>query len=128
MQKAARGALHGLVEELVEERMPPFDRDLIVVDDACRQLETSHGTTLPRGAINRKPLGKALSDICGERVQMRVKDQDGVDRRKWVYVLRSKEQWEKATPEQRGEHMRNGVRLFAVPVETPASEVGSHES
>jgi len=125
MQRAARGALHCLIEEMVEERMPPFDHDLIIVDEACRQLETSHGATLPRGSINRTTLGKVLGDICGERVQMRIKEADGASKPVKVYILRHREHWETATPEQRGEHMRNGVHMFAVSVGTNEAEIQS---
>ncbi|MNJ17097.1 hypothetical protein D3C77_113720 [compost metagenome] len=126
MQDAAQGELFDLVQELIEERRPPFDRDLIVIDQACAQLDTLYQPSL-RVRPNRTSLGSVLKSLTGDSTQARVTYQNGVTLRPRLYCLRNSEQWTLATPEQRGAHLEQGTRLFPIPADTEVNGAANHE-
>lgn len=128
MQRESRGALHAIVEELIEGHRAPFDRDLVTINAACLALETQYGKILQR-EISPVKLGRVLNDICGKPSQKDIRRPgQATERKVRYYVVRNGEKWEKSTPEQRGDHLEKGTPLFAVSTETQGSEVDSHES
>jgi hypothetical protein len=60
MQKESRGGLILFIEELIEERRPPFDKDIGRVLDINMQMETLYGTTLRGFRLNNRTLPQAL--------------------------------------------------------------------
>ncbi|MFG0496397.1 primase-helicase family protein [Pseudomonas sp. YQ_13] len=125
MQDAAQGDLHTLVKELIEDRLPPFDRDMIVIDDVVAQLKTLYASL--KTQPNRTNLAEVLKKLCGEKEQLRIPGIGKTDNVR-VYLVRNKDQWMKAaSPAQRAEHMKTGARLFTVTNQSDESEVSSRE-
>lgn len=98
VQKEARGQLEMLVEQLVEERLPPFDKDLGRPMDLCMQLTTMYGGTLARNvAINNKTLPKILSKVCGAASMMiNYAKTDGNRTTARLWCWRNQDKWTKA--------------------------------
>ncbi|UZM14599.1 DUF5906 domain-containing protein [Pseudomonas kielensis] len=113
MQAAARGELEALLGELIEAGKEPCDRDIVIVDELCAKLNTLYSSSLGKPA-SRTSAGRALKAIGAEYCEKRIEGADGETRNVKFYVLRNKEQWANATPKQRGDHHRGGMRLFAV--------------
>lgn len=124
MQKASRDELEVLLAELVEAGTVPCDKDIIIVDDLCAQMNTLFGNSLTRRA-SRTSVGKALQAIGAEFCERRIEFQGKSTPRKY-YAVRNKEQWANATPKQRGDHLNSGARMFAVQPNSK-TEGGSHE-
>ena len=118
IQRESRGTLHALVEELIEGRKSPFDRDLVTVTSACLAIETQYGKILAR-ELSPGNLGRVLNDLCGKPSQKDIKRPgQATERKVRYYVIRDAEKWGTSTPEQRGDHLENGTQLFAVSTET----------
>jgi hypothetical protein len=128
MQKASRDELEVLLAELIEASAAPCDKDIMIVDDLCAQMNTLFGNSLTRRA-SRTSVGKALQAIGAEYCEKRIESPDGKTPNRKFYVTRNKEQWAQATPKQRGDHLNTGVRLFAVhSTDAPMKAEGeSHE-
>jgi hypothetical protein len=127
MQRASRDELECLLAELVEAGSEPCAKDIVTVDELCAKLNTLYGASLRRPA-NRTSVGKALQAIGAEYCEKRIEGPDGKAPNRKFYVLRNAEQWAKATPKQRGDHLNTGARLFAVqPDDYPTTEVSDHE-
>ncbi|MFT2161518.1 primase-helicase family protein [Pseudomonas putida] len=122
LQEAARGDLHELVKELVEDGQAPFDRDIIVIDTAAIQLNTLFPAM--KYPANRTSLAKVLKTICGcdKPDQLRVAGSSSPVR---VYLVRNAQVWRAATPEQRRNHLDTGMRMFSV--QSNDGEVASHD-
>lgn len=129
MQRASRDELEVLLAELIEAGGAPCDKDIIIVDELSAQLNTIFGSSLTRRA-SRTSVGKALQAIGAEYCEKRIESPDGKTPNRKFYVIRNKEQWAKATPKQRGEHLNKGTRMFAVqPPDDPLNTEGeSNES
>lgn len=127
MQKSAKGELHSVVTDMIDAGEAPFEKDIIIVADACNVLNNS-GRALTKPA-NETTLGAVLKDKYGEPLFRRILCADGVVRMKRYYVIRNAPKWDIATSEQKGEHLNTGARLFAVqsPDDCPKTEVSDHE-
>lgn len=135
MQRAAQSDLYNNIAELIEAGADPFDKDILVVADVAAVLITKY-EKLWAGKINITTVGGVLKRMYGERVPMRIEGLHGRVLKKGetppvmrVYLQRNADQWEKATPAQRGDHLNTGVRLFTVqvPNDRPQTEVSDHE-
>lgn len=122
MQKESRGTLASTIAELIEEQLPPFDRDIGRCMALSVQLATLYGNSSLRGVpINNKNLPAALKEngavlLGGTTGKYKI----WCWRHLNVHSVNGPAEWDK--------HLETGTRLFAVPAETPSSEVGSHES
>lgn len=95
MQRESRGNLDLLLEELIEEHIPPFDKDCGKVMDLNLQLSTLYGSNLLKNvALNNRTLPKALAKIDGA-VQLHItyRRDDGTPTTARLWCWRNTEKW-----------------------------------
>lgn len=107
VQKEARGALEQLVEQLIEEHLPPFDKDVGRAMDLCVQLSTLYGNSLTKNvAPNNKTLPKILGKVRGvQYMNISYAKTDGVKTSARVWCWRNQEKWAAMSNQQVAEAM-----------------------
>lgn len=101
MQQESRGSLVLFIEELIEEKRPPFDKDIGRVIDVNMQLETLYGVSMKGMRLNHRTLPQALEKAgavpmsCAGFI-----DKDGVGRSTRSWCWRNHERWDKATGQE----------------------------
>lgn len=95
VQKESRSQLDSLIEQLIEERLPPFDKDMGRPMDLCMQLSTLYGNNLTKNTVaNNKTLPKALGKLPGaEVVVINYAKADGTKTTARVWIWRNTAQW-----------------------------------
>ncbi|MFF5867261.1 primase-helicase family protein [Pseudomonas sp. NPDC012596] len=69
VQKEARNGLTTVLDGLIEECLPPFDKDIGRTMHLCAQLSTLYGNSLLKGmAVNNKTLPKALEALRAVKI------------------------------------------------------------
>jgi len=113
VQRESRGALRGLVERAIEADYK--HRDLVTSEAVAITVATKYGTIL-----DKKPtpgaVGRVLTALYGKSDQKDIKRPgQPLERQVRFYVVRYGQQWERASPEDRGLHLETGKRPFNVP-------------
>jgi hypothetical protein len=122
MQKAAQGDLYNNMLELIEAGAEPFDKDILIVAHVTAALIRLYADLWGRDCkINTTTVGAVLKRIFGASEPLKIEGFHGETLKKGEkppvlrpYVQRHLEQWKAATPRQRGDYLKTGVRLFAV--------------
>jgi hypothetical protein len=121
MQKAARGTLASTIAELIEERLPPFDRDLGRCMALTGQLAVLYGNSSLRGVlINNKTLPAALKENGAELL-------GGTNSKYKIWCWRNDDLHSSNGPAEWDKHLESGTRAYPVPSEAPSSEVAENE-
>jgi hypothetical protein len=107
VQKEACGPLQGLIEQLVEESIPPFDKDVGRPMDLCMQMATLYGASIAKGAVvNNKTLPKILSALPGAQyLHLSFIKADGSRTTARAWCWRNQEKWAKMTQQEIAEAM-----------------------
>jgi hypothetical protein len=100
MQAAARGTLVSLFEELIEEGVAPFDKDLGRINDLIPQLDTAYSAMLRGTKLNNRTLPAALERLGHSQLTMINYIVDGIWKTARVWCWRNKEKWEAATGQE----------------------------
>lgn len=94
MQKESRGLLTMLIEELIEERRPPFDKDFGSTMDLTMQLNTLYAANLLRNtAVNHRTLPASLQVLGAKQRMLCFADAEGKRGTCRVWVWRDSEHW-----------------------------------
>lgn len=101
MQREARGNLTVLIEDLIAERRPPFDRDFGRVMDLNMQLNTLYANSLLRGiALNNRTLPHSLAVVGAVTRVIFYVDKDGNRTSSRVTIWRNHAKWMDATGQE----------------------------
>ena len=101
MQRESRGALVLFIEELIEERRPPFDKDIGRVLDVNMQMETLYGVSMKGMRLNNRTLPQALERAGA--INMPVScytDKDGKSSTTRSWCWRNQEKWQVASGQE----------------------------
>ena len=94
MQKEARGNLTVLIEELIQEGRPPFDRDFGRVMDLNVQLNTLYANSLLRGiSMNNRTLPQSLEIIGAKQRVIHHANAEGKAVTSRVWIWRDLHKW-----------------------------------
>jgi hypothetical protein len=106
MQKLNQGDLRPIVEELIENRIAPFDRDY----GQPAALVTQLAAMYPTVKVNATSLGKVFKALACVPAKTRTGRHGNI----LLYCWRNAEQWAKCarTPEERSAHIDSGARPF----------------
>lgn len=101
MQREARGNLTVLIEDLIAERRPPFDRDFGRVMDLNMQLNTLYANSLLRGiALNNRTLPHSLGVVGAVTRTIFYADKEGNRTSSRVTIWRDHAKWMNATGQE----------------------------
>lgn len=97
MQSAARGPLVSLVEELIEDRAAPFDKDMGRINDMIPQLDTAYSALLRGTKLNNRTVPHALERLGHTQLKMiNYVTADGIWKTARVWCWRNVEKWQMA--------------------------------
>lgn len=100
MQRAARGDLVCLLEELIQDGSQPFDKDLGRVMDLIPQIDTAYSSVLRGTKLNTRTMPAALERLGHIQMPM-INYQVGTEwRTARVWCWRNYEKWADATPQE----------------------------
>lgn len=100
MQEESRGALVCLLDELIEEGMAPFDKDIGRINDLIPQLDTAYSALLRGAKLNNRSLPAALERIGHFQLPMlNYYAADGERKCTRVWCWRNREKWEAMPPQ-----------------------------
>lgn len=93
MQKAARGPLVCLLEELIEDGQAPFDKDIGRIMDLIPQLDTAYSAILRGTKLNGRTLPGALERLGYSQMKMINYMVGGEWKATRVWCWRNQEKW-----------------------------------
>lgn len=97
MQESGRGQWEDRLSEGMEDRPPPFDRDVVTRKAVQEFLMTS----------NQRPTGGQVHRLLK---QFRFEELERTSQHRHLYAWRNIEQWRKITPREVHEYLHTGVR------------------
>jgi hypothetical protein len=101
MQTAARGDLVCLIEDLIQEHAPPFDKDIGRIMDMIPQLDTAYSAVLKGTRLNARTLPAALERLGHSQLRMiNFTAEGGVWKTARVWCWRNREQWDNMPPQE----------------------------
>jgi len=107
VQRASRGGVVSLIEEIVESGRAPFDKDIGTIAMLIEQLTTLYPANCK--GLNNRNLPIALERLGAKQMNVRkYKAKDGRDTTTRCWCWRNYEQWDKAT----GQEVANALGLL----------------
>lgn len=101
MQEESRGPLVCLLEELIQEGVAPFDKDIGRVNDLIAQLDTAYSAVLRGTKLNNRTLPAALERLGHSQLAMaNYMLPDGTWKTAKPWCWRNRESWDKATGQE----------------------------
>lgn len=106
VQKESRSQLDSFIEQLIEEHLPPFDKDYGRPMDLCMQLSTLYGNNLAKNSTpNNKTLPKALTKLGAQDYAITYIKTDGTRTTSRVWCWRNQDKWADMTHQEIAEAM-----------------------
>jgi hypothetical protein len=101
MQAESRGALVCLLDELIDEHMPPFDKDIGRINDLIPQLDTAYSAILRGLKLNNRTLPAALERLGhGQLAMINYTAADGTKKSARTWCWRNRGQWDNMPPQE----------------------------
>lgn len=98
MQAESRGPLVCLLEELIEESLPPFDKDIGRVNDLIPQLDTAYGAVLRGVKLNNRTLPAAMERLGHSQLPaINYTKEDGTWKTAKPWCWRNRKEWLQAS-------------------------------